>query len=77
MLGTETEYQGLGLGDAFVKWGCDLADRDDLPVYIDASEKGAPFYKKHFGAMPARLIPLPERPETWGKVSCDVRDFLS
>lgn len=69
MLATETEYGGLGIGEAFVQWGCDLADKDDLPVYIDASEKGAPFYQKRFGALPRSVIPIPEKPETFGKVS--------
>ena len=50
-----------------MKWGCDLADKDDLEVYIDASEKGAPFYQKHFGAVPKADIPLPERPDGYGE----------
>jgi hypothetical protein len=30
-----------------VKWGCDLADKDDVAAYVDASKEGAPLYKKY------------------------------
>ncbi len=30
-----------------VKWGCDLADRDGVSAYVDASKEGAPLYKKY------------------------------
>jgi hypothetical protein len=30
-----------------VKWGCDLADRDGVSAYVDASKEGAPLYQKH------------------------------
>lgn len=48
-----------------------------MNVYIDASEKGGPFYDKHFGVKPMKLIDIPEQ-ESIGKVSLplDVRSFL-
>lgn len=29
-----------------VKWGCELADRDRVAAYVDASKDGAPLYAK-------------------------------
>lgn len=29
-----------------VKWGCDLADREGVGAYVDASQAGVPLYKK-------------------------------
>ena len=39
-----------------------------MNVYIDASEKGSPFYDKHFEVKPMKLIDIPEQ-ESIGKVS--------
>lgn len=30
-----------------VKWGCDLADKDGVDAYVDASTEGAPLYARH------------------------------
>ena len=30
-----------------VKWGCDVADRDGVAAYLDASKAGALLYKRH------------------------------
>ena len=62
MLGTHEDYQGRGIGAGLVKWGCDHADKDGMEVYLDASERGAPFYQKHFDFEPRRRISIPERP---------------
>lgn len=29
-----------------VKWGCDLADKDGVSAYVDASKSGAPLYER-------------------------------
>ena len=29
-----------------VKWGCDLADKDGVGAYVDASKEGAPLYAR-------------------------------
>ena len=30
-----------------VKWGCELADREGVSAYVDASKVGAPLYAKY------------------------------
>lgn len=37
-----------------VKWGCDLADRNGVEVYVDASQAGMLLYQK-FGFIDKRL----------------------
>jgi GNAT superfamily N-acetyltransferase len=44
---THPDYQRRGAGAMLVKWGCDLADENDVAAYVDASKAGAPLYKKH------------------------------
>ncbi|PCG94400.1 Acyl-CoA N-acyltransferase [Penicillium occitanis (nom. inval.)] len=46
-VGTHPDYQRRGAGSMLVKWGCDLADRDGVSAYVDASKEGAPLYQKH------------------------------
>ncbi|KFY74621.1 hypothetical protein V499_05368 [Pseudogymnoascus sp. VKM F-103] len=46
-VGTHPDYQKRGAGAMLVKWGCDLADENDVAAYVDASKAGAPLYKKH------------------------------
>ncbi|KAL3705681.1 hypothetical protein TMatcc_009354 [Talaromyces marneffei ATCC 18224] len=46
-VGTHPNYQRRGAGSMLVQWGCDLADRDDVSAYVDASKEGAPVYQKH------------------------------
>lgn len=46
MLGTHPEYRRRGAGSLLVQWGCDLADRDGVGAYVDASKAGAPLYEK-------------------------------
>lgn len=29
-----------------VKYGCDIADRDGVPIYIDSSAQGKPLYQR-------------------------------
>ncbi len=38
--------QRLGAGSALVRWGVELADREGLPAYLEASPKGYPVYRK-------------------------------
>ncbi|OBT78897.1 hypothetical protein VF21_02818 [Pseudogymnoascus sp. 05NY08] len=44
---THPDYQKRGAGAMLVKWGCDLADENDVASYVDASKAGAPLYKKY------------------------------
>ncbi len=46
-VGTHPDYQRQGAGSMLVKWGCDLADKDGVAAYVDASKEGAALYKKH------------------------------
>lgn len=46
MLATRPEHKRRGAGSMLVQWGCDIADKDGVPAYIDASKAGAPLYKK-------------------------------
>ncbi|KAJ6143116.1 hypothetical protein N7471_002569 [Penicillium samsonianum] len=46
-LGTHPDYQRRGAGSMLVQWGCDLADKDGVAAYVDASKEGASLYLKH------------------------------
>jgi GNAT superfamily N-acetyltransferase len=46
ILFTDPEMQGKGAGEIMVRWGCDLADRMFLPMWVEASEYGRGLYKK-------------------------------
>lgn len=46
-LGTHPDYQRRGAGSMLVKWGCDLADKNGVAAYVDASKEGAALYKKY------------------------------
>ncbi|KAF7717713.1 GNAT domain-containing protein [Penicillium ucsense] len=46
MLVTHPEYRGRGAASLLVKWGCDLADEEGVPAYLDAHEDAAPLYRK-------------------------------
>ncbi|KAK4988218.1 hypothetical protein LTR66_007375 [Elasticomyces elasticus] len=67
LLGTDPEYQRQGLGALLVKWGCDRSDKQGLESYLDASEKGRPFYREHHGFEDRAVVELPKRPETYGE----------
>lgn len=62
MLGTHDDYQHCGLGSAMLEWGCSKADAEGLETYLDASERGQPFYRKHFGFVGDTVIDIPDRP---------------
>lgn len=40
------EYKGRGIGSLLIQYGCDLADRDGLEIYVDASMDGFPLYQR-------------------------------
>ena len=46
MISTHPDYQRRGAASMLVKWGCDLADKNGVGAYLDASKLGAPLYKK-------------------------------
>ncbi|KAJ5500734.1 Acyl-CoA N-acyltransferase [Penicillium expansum] len=47
MLGTHPDYRRRGAGSMLVRWGCEIADREGVRAYIDASKAGVPLYAKH------------------------------
>ncbi|KAJ5514949.1 hypothetical protein N7463_004501 [Penicillium fimorum] len=47
MLGTHPDYRCRGAGSMLVRWGCEIADREAVGAYIDASKAGALLYAKH------------------------------
>ncbi|KOS41871.1 hypothetical protein ACN38_g7252 [Penicillium nordicum] len=47
MLGTHPDYRCRGAGSILVRWGCEIADREGVGAYIDASKAGIPLYAKH------------------------------
>lgn len=44
---TVGEYKGRGAGSLMMKYGCDMADKDGLEIYVDASMEGYPVYLKY------------------------------
>ncbi|RYP88857.1 hypothetical protein DL769_000223 [Monosporascus sp. CRB-8-3] len=65
-LGVHRGYQQKGLGFTLVDWGCRQADSQGLEVYLDATPKGLPFYKRYFGFEEKKVLEIPLRPETFG-----------
>ncbi|KAI1871738.1 hypothetical protein JX265_005724 [Neoarthrinium moseri] len=65
-LGVDAEYQNRGLGFALVDWGCREADSAGLEVYLDATIRGLPFYKKNFGFEDRKVLDIPVRPDSFG-----------
>ncbi|KAJ4301229.1 hypothetical protein N0V90_003320 [Kalmusia sp. IMI 367209] len=47
VLVVDPEYQRKGAGSMLVKWGCDRADKSQLPVFLEASDAGKGLYQKY------------------------------
>ncbi|OAX83405.1 hypothetical protein ACJ72_02225, partial [Emergomyces africanus] len=45
-LATSITHQGLGAGTAILRYGVDIADKENLPGWLEASLKGYNLYKK-------------------------------
>ncbi|KKZ63274.1 hypothetical protein EMCG_00257 [[Emmonsia] crescens] len=43
---TDIAHQGLGAGSALLKYGVDIADKENVPGWLEASVKGYNLYKK-------------------------------
>ncbi|PWY75984.1 acyl-CoA N-acyltransferase [Aspergillus sclerotioniger CBS 115572] len=43
---THPGYQRQGAGSMLIRWGCDRADHDGLPIWVDASPEGAVLYQR-------------------------------
>ena len=46
ILHTHPSHQNRGAGAQLVRWGTDLADRQHLQCYLEASPSGYPFFRK-------------------------------
>lgn len=46
MVATHPDYQRQGAASMLIKWGCDLADDEELGTYVSASKNGASLYAK-------------------------------
>lgn len=48
IIATRPEWQGKGAAGKLMRWGLELADRDGVEAYLEASPDGKPIYE-HFG----------------------------
>ncbi|GIK06125.1 hypothetical protein Aspvir_001768 [Aspergillus viridinutans] len=46
MLVTHPDYRRQGAGSMLIQWGCDRADGEGVPAYVDAHHAAAPLYRK-------------------------------
>lgn len=46
MIFTDPAHARRGAASKIVQWGCDRADQENLPVYLEASSRGLPLYLK-------------------------------
>ncbi|RAH48589.1 GNAT family N-acetyltransferase [Aspergillus brunneoviolaceus CBS 621.78] len=46
MLVTHPQHRRRGAATMLVRWGCELADRTGMPVYIDSTRAGVPVYER-------------------------------
>lgn len=46
MLCTHPHYRGRGAASLLMAWGCEQADRDQMPLYVDATPEGKPLYER-------------------------------
>ena len=60
-LGVHEDYQRQGIGASLMKWGHDQADKNGLETYLDASEVGFPYYKRHHGYAHGKDVDIPDR----------------
>ncbi|PGH16627.1 hypothetical protein AJ80_05129 [Polytolypa hystricis UAMH7299] len=49
------DFQGQGIGSALIKYGLDIADKENMPAWLEASEAGYPVYKK-FGYKDVQVV---------------------
>lgn len=47
LLQTDPKHQGRGAGSKLIKWGTDIADKLQLPAYLESSPKAHKLYQKH------------------------------
>ena len=61
LLATDPTRRGLGAGSALVRWGLELANEQQLPIYLRATAKGYPLYRKlEFEDIDVQDLPVKE-----------------
>ena len=61
-LAAHPDYQRRGAGSMLLQWGCDMADKDGVALYVDASKAGAPLYQRFVTLGPFRMSGCGEGP---------------
>jgi len=61
MLGTREDYQKQGIGAELISWGTKQADEAGVETYLDGTEVGQPYYKKHHNFKYGKDIEIPDR----------------
>jgi len=56
--GVDAEYQGRGLGKILMARACEIADREELDVFVEANEFAESFYQK-FGFKTEQKLEMP------------------
>ncbi|KKY30081.1 putative n-acetyltransferase-like protein [Diaporthe ampelina] len=69
ILATTPTRHGLGAGSALLKWGCELADRENKTAWLEASPAGYSLYRR-FGFEDVEVQDL-KLTELWGPVGDD------
>jgi ribosomal protein S18 acetylase RimI-like enzyme len=56
--GVDAEYQGRGLGTILMARACEIADREELDIFVEANEFAESFYQK-FGFKTEQKLEMP------------------
>ncbi|GLB11084.1 hypothetical protein AtubIFM57258_007503 [Aspergillus tubingensis] len=43
---THPDYRRQGAASMLIQWGCDRADQDGIPIWVDSSQEGARIYQR-------------------------------
>ncbi|XRM36518.1 hypothetical protein ABZX51_000017 [Aspergillus tubingensis] len=43
---THPDYRRQGAASMLIQWGCDRADQDGIPIWVDSSQEGARIYER-------------------------------
>ncbi|PYH32061.1 GNAT family N-acetyltransferase [Aspergillus neoniger CBS 115656] len=43
---THPDYRRQGAASVLIQWGCDRADQDGIPIWVDSSQEGARIYQR-------------------------------
>ncbi|OJJ66135.1 hypothetical protein ASPBRDRAFT_59998 [Aspergillus brasiliensis CBS 101740] len=43
---THPDYRRQGAASKLIQWGCDRADQDGIPIWVDSSQEGSQIYRR-------------------------------